>query len=46
MTSIVPTTPNPDIVKERQNATCSSEELAQWFHGGAEKLKNKREIGN
>ncbi|XP_073844174.1 acyl-coenzyme A oxidase 1-like [Musca autumnalis] len=44
MTSIVPSTPNPDIVKERQNATCSSEELAQWFHGGAEKLKNKREI--
>uniref|UniRef100_T1PA23 Acyl-coenzyme A oxidase n=1 Tax=Musca domestica TaxID=7370 RepID=T1PA23_MUSDO len=44
MTSIVPSTPNPDIVKERRNATCNSEELAQWFHGGAEKLKNKREI--
>uniref|UniRef100_A0A1L8EHW8 Acyl-coenzyme A oxidase n=1 Tax=Haematobia irritans TaxID=7368 RepID=A0A1L8EHW8_HAEIR len=44
MTSIVPSTPNPDIVKERQNATCNSEELAQWYHGGAEKLKAKREI--
>ncbi|XP_013101987.2 probable peroxisomal acyl-coenzyme A oxidase 1 [Stomoxys calcitrans] len=44
MTSIVPSTHNPDIVKERKNATCSSEEIAVWYHGGAEKLKNKREI--
>lgn len=45
-TSIVPKTINPDIAKERQNATVNSEEIAQWFHGGTDKLKTKREIGN
>ncbi|XP_075168763.1 acyl-coenzyme A oxidase 1-like [Haematobia irritans] len=44
MNSIVPNTPNPDIVKERQNASCNSEEIAEWYNGGADKLKAKREI--
>ncbi|TMW40603.1 hypothetical protein DOY81_014317, partial [Sarcophaga bullata] len=43
-TSIVPKTINPDIAKERHNATVNSEEIAQWFHGGADKLKTKREL--
>ncbi|KAI8128650.1 putative peroxisomal acyl-coenzyme A oxidase 1 [Lucilia cuprina] len=44
ISSIVPKTINPDIAKERQNATINSEEIAQWFYGGAENLKTKREL--
>lgn len=43
--SIVPKTVNPDIAKERQNASFSSEKIAEWLYGGADKLKTKRELG-
>ncbi|XP_059224830.1 probable peroxisomal acyl-coenzyme A oxidase 1 [Stomoxys calcitrans] len=40
--SIIPTSINTDIQKERQNATFNVEEFAEWWHGGVEKLKFKR----
>uniref|UniRef100_A0A1I8PRA7 Acyl-coenzyme A oxidase n=1 Tax=Stomoxys calcitrans TaxID=35570 RepID=A0A1I8PRA7_STOCA len=40
--SIVPKTVNPDLQKERKNATFNSEDFALWYHGGEEKLKFKR----
>lgn len=36
---------NPDIAKERLAASFDVEEFAVWWHGGADKLKEKREIG-
>lgn len=43
--SIIPKTVNPDLQKERQNATLDVEDFALWWHGGTEKLKFKRELG-
>uniref|UniRef100_A0A7N8X5G8 Acyl-coenzyme A oxidase n=1 Tax=Mastacembelus armatus TaxID=205130 RepID=A0A7N8X5G8_9TELE len=37
---------NPDIVKERQNATFDVEKLTNILDGGPEKTKRRREIGN
>lgn len=36
---------NPDLVKERQNCTFNIEEFAEWWSGGAQKLKHRRNMG-
>lgn len=36
---------NPDIIKERQNATFDVEKLTYILDGGLEKTKRRREIG-
>lgn len=36
---------NPDIKKERQNATFDVEKLTNILDGGPEKTKRRREIG-
>lgn len=36
---------NPDIMKERQNATFDVEKLTHILDGGSEKTKRRREIG-
>lgn len=36
---------NPDLIKERQNCTFKIEEFAEWWNGGALKLKERRERG-
>ncbi len=36
---------NPDIMKERQNATFDVEKLTNILDGGPEKTKRRREIG-
>ena len=36
---------NPDLDKERQNATINVEELACILHDGPDNLKRKRAIG-
>lgn len=36
---------NPDIMKERQNATFDVEKLINILDGGPEKTKRRREIG-
>ncbi|CAD7014203.1 unnamed protein product [Ceratitis capitata] len=43
-TSLIPTRVNPDLEKERRAATFSVEEFQCWWHGGADKLNEKREI--
>jgi hypothetical protein len=35
---------NPDITKERQNATLDFYELSAFIHGGEQILKRRREI--
>ncbi|XP_073845453.1 acyl-coenzyme A oxidase 1-like [Musca autumnalis] len=40
--SVIPKTVNPDLQKERNNASFNSEDFALWWHGGEEKLKFKR----
>lgn len=45
MTSIIPKTVNPDLLKERENASFDVEDFAKWWHGGEENLKFKRFIG-
>ncbi|XP_075168301.1 acyl-coenzyme A oxidase 1-like [Haematobia irritans] len=42
--SIIPKTINPELQKERQNATFNVEDFAKWWHGGEEKLKFKRYV--
>lgn len=42
--SIIPSTVNPDLQKERDAATFNSEEFAAWWAGGEEELKFKRNI--
>ena len=42
--SLIPATPNSDIQKERNGASFKSEEFAEFWHGGAEKLKMKRDV--
>ncbi|XP_037953027.1 probable peroxisomal acyl-coenzyme A oxidase 1 [Teleopsis dalmanni] len=44
--SLIPSTVNPDLQKERNSASFNVEEFATWWHGGAEKLKFKRELEN
>lgn len=36
---------NPDLAKERQNATFNVEKLAELLRGGADNLRRKRYIG-
>lgn len=36
---------NPDIIKERQNASFDVEKLTNILDGGPEKTKRRREIG-
>lgn len=36
---------NPDIIKERQNATFITEKLTNILDGGPEKTERRREIG-
>lgn len=36
---------NPDISEERNKVPFNVEEFAKWFHGGEEKLKKKRYLG-
>lgn len=42
--SNIPKTVNPDLQKERDGASFSSEEFAIWWAGGAEKLKFSRSV--
>ncbi|KAH8370684.1 hypothetical protein KR093_004686, partial [Drosophila rubida] len=42
--SIIPSTINPDLQKERDAASFNSEEFAAWWAGGGEQLKFKRSI--
>lgn len=42
--SIIPSTVNPDLQKERDSASFNSEEFAAWWAGGADELKFKRSI--
>lgn len=37
---------NPDLEMERHGASFRVDEFARWWHGGAEKLRFKRELGN
>lgn len=37
---------NPDIKAERDKVGFKVEEFTNWFHGGAEKVKEKRFFGN
>lgn len=43
--SIIPKTVNPDLQKERENASFNVEDFALWYYGGEEKLKFKRYLG-
>lgn len=43
--SIIPKTVNPDLVKERANASFNVDEFAAWFYQGKDKLEMKRLIG-
>lgn len=43
--TIIPKTVNPDLQKERNNSKFNVEEFAEWWHGGKDKLKFKRELG-
>ncbi|KAH8299948.1 hypothetical protein KR044_007833, partial [Drosophila immigrans] len=42
--SIIPSTINPDLQKERDAASFNSEEFAAWWAGGADELKFKRSL--
>ncbi|XP_017865571.1 PREDICTED: probable peroxisomal acyl-coenzyme A oxidase 1 [Drosophila arizonae] len=42
--SVIPSTVNADLQKERDGASFNSEEFAAWWAGGAEQLKFKRGI--
>uniref|UniRef100_A0A1I8PT59 Acyl-coenzyme A oxidase n=1 Tax=Stomoxys calcitrans TaxID=35570 RepID=A0A1I8PT59_STOCA len=42
--SIIPKTVNPDIQRERDNASFNVEDFAIWWHGGQDKLKLKRYV--
>ncbi|XP_017007924.2 acyl-coenzyme A oxidase 1 [Drosophila takahashii] len=42
--SVIPTTVNPDLQKERDAASFSSEEFAAWWAGGEEILKFNRGV--
>ncbi|XP_037941039.1 probable peroxisomal acyl-coenzyme A oxidase 1 [Teleopsis dalmanni] len=44
--SLIPATVNPDLQKERNAASFKVEDFASWWHGGAEKLKFKRDVEN
>lgn len=37
---------NPDIKEERDKVTFNIEEFTNWYHQGAEKVKEKRFLGN
>lgn len=43
--SLIPARVNPDLEKERKSPSFSVEEFQCWWHDGADKLKDKREIG-
>ncbi|XP_017061243.1 probable peroxisomal acyl-coenzyme A oxidase 1 [Drosophila ficusphila] len=43
-TSVIPTTVNPDLQKERDGASFSSEEFAAWWAGDLETLKFNRGV--
>ncbi|XP_036331678.1 probable peroxisomal acyl-coenzyme A oxidase 1 [Rhagoletis pomonella] len=45
-TSLIPARVNPDLEKERRSASFKIEEFQCWWYGGADKLKDKREIEN
>lgn len=36
---------NPDIQEERENISFKIEDFTNWFHGGADKVKEKRFLG-
>ncbi|XP_018789528.1 PREDICTED: probable peroxisomal acyl-coenzyme A oxidase 1 [Bactrocera latifrons] len=42
--SLIPARVNPDLEKERRSPSFSVEEFQHWWYGGADKLKDKREI--
>ncbi|XP_037948738.1 probable peroxisomal acyl-coenzyme A oxidase 1 [Teleopsis dalmanni] len=42
--SIIPSRVNPDLQKERDSTSFSIQEFQEWWAGGAEKLREKREI--
>lgn len=37
---------NPDIKEERDKVEFNLEEFTNWYHGGADKVKEKRFLGN
>lgn len=36
---------NPDIVEERKKVEFNIEEFTNWYHGGADKVEEKRFLG-
>ncbi|KAH8416236.1 hypothetical protein KR222_011745, partial [Zaprionus bogoriensis] len=42
--SIIPSSVNPDLQRERDGASFNSEEFAAWWAGGVEQLKFKRSL--
>ncbi|CAD7014201.1 unnamed protein product [Ceratitis capitata] len=41
---IIPHIVNPDLEQERHGASFRVDEFARWWHGGAAKLRFKREL--
>ena len=41
----IPASVNPDLQKERCGTSFNIQEFQEWWHGGPEKLKQKREDG-
>lgn len=37
---------NPDIKEEREKVGFKVEEFTNWYHGGADKVEEKRFLGN
>lgn len=37
---------NPDIQEERKKVSFNIEEFTNWYHGGAEKVEEKRFLGD
>lgn len=46
LSALVPGPNNLDLERERAQCSFSVEEFAQWWYGGAEKLRVKRERGD
>jgi hypothetical protein len=42
----IPSKINPDIKEERDKVSFDVEEFTNWYYGGAEKVKEKRFLGN
>lgn len=43
--TVLSKTINPDIKEEREKVSFSVEEFTNWYHGGTEKVEEKRFLG-